>query len=104
MSINSSSNQILTLSDIPLEFFDILKVLQHGIDKGYKKDGWLIDPESPTMDHVSCHNSIWHHVADSYCKIKEDHESGLDPKLHAAVRLLMKYTRERRGIYSVKDE
>ena len=88
---------------IPPEFSHVLKVLQTGVDKGYKANGWLHDQDSPRMSHTENHDSMFHHIAESYSGMTQDTESGRHPRLHAAARCLMGYTRWKRGINSDRD-
>ncbi len=85
------------------EFFDVTQVLVHGYQKGYPRDNWL-EPDGKGISHKENHASICRHVAEGYCGITADHDSGLHPYLHAATRLLMEYTRWKRGILHPLDE
>jgi len=79
---------------------EALREMEKITDMGGKKHGygsWLLT-DNPSLQHKANFASIFRHVSDAYCGIKSDHESGLDPRLHAAVRLLMSYTRDVRGI------
>lgn len=101
-----AATKILDKSNIvtvPPEFSHILKVLQMGIDKGYKANGWLNDPESPRMSHKENHDSMFHHLAESFAGVTNDKDSGLHPLLHLATRALMGYTRYMRDIESERE-
>lgn len=81
---------------LPLEFFDIQGIIEMGANK-HGKDTWL-RRDNPSLQHKANHASMSRHLAEAYCNVKEDHESGLHPLLHLATRALMAYTREVRGI------
>ena len=71
----------------PPEFTEWLEeVLQFGIAKGYGKHSWK---EGIHFNHRDNHSSMWRHLAESYCGTGQDHESGLHPLKHVAVRALM---------------
>lgn len=84
------------------EFFDVDRVLKMGAEK-YKADGWL-DPDGHGTSHKSMHDSMFHHLAQSYAGIRNDNESKLDHLLHVACRALMLYTRHKRLINNPKDK
>jgi len=71
------------------EFNDIEKVLEFGATK-YGPNNWL--HEGVKSDFTSMHNSMFHHLADSWAGERRDHETKLDPLLHLATRALMMYT------------
>lgn len=83
-------------TQIPPEWYDLVQILENGAAK-HGPNTWL-RPDNASLQHVSNHNSMFHHLADSYNNITEDHESGLHPLLHLACRALMEYTRWKRGI------
>ncbi len=83
------------------ELFDFLDVIENGAKK-YAPGNWL-KVDGKTASHKDMHNSIFHHVAESYAGLEKDRDSGLNPKLHGACRLLMSYTRQKRGIKHVND-
>lgn len=91
---------------LPDEFYDVVKVLEHGLDKGYAEDGWLA-PDGPTMDVKSQAGSMQRHLSKAlYGDVmgnKIDTDSGLHHALHLACRALMLYTRYRRGVQHPKD-
>ena len=76
------------------EFEDIQKVIEFGAMK-YGKDTWL-DPG--VLEHRKNCDSMFHHLAEHFAGIEEDHESGLDPLLHLAARALMAYTLKKRNL------
>lgn len=82
--------------DIPEEFLDLVKVVENGAKK-HGAGTWL-EGTNPSLQHSSNHNSMFHHLADSYSKLEADKDSGLDPLLHLACRAMMAYTRKKRGI------
>ena len=81
---------------------DVLLVLEHGAKK-YAKDNWL-EPDGHRSSHKEMHDSMFHHLAESFSGVKEDKDTGLHPLLHLATRALMSYTRYRRGIIHPKDK
>lgn len=80
----------------------ILLPLIAGGKKGYAVDNWL-RPDGNTMEHKVNHNSIFHHLSESYAGLEFDHESGLRPASHGACRFALAYTRYARGIKHPKD-
>ncbi len=83
------------------EFYDVYDILQMGAKK-YKIDGWL-DEDGHGTSHKEMHDSMFHHLAQSYAKTRLDDESQLDHLLHVACRALMLYTRLQRGLINPKD-
>lgn len=78
----------------PKELYEFEKVLEFGATK-YGPNTWLRGEHFNPRDN---HASICRHVAEGYCGITADAESGLHPYLHAACRLLMEYTMWKRSI------
>lgn len=76
------------------EFYDISKVLEMGAKKYGPRD-W--ETSGTHLTHKANHDSMFHHLAESYSGITEDHESELHPLLHLACRALMGYTLWKRG-------
>lgn len=90
---------IVNRYDLPLwqeEFFDLHRILEMGAKK-YAVDGWL-EPGAPGTSFKEMHASIFRHVAESSAGITKDWESGEHPLLHAAIRCLMEYVLQKRGI------
>ena len=83
------------------DFEDIQQVLEMGAKK-YAANGWL-DADGHGTSHKEMHDSMFHHLAQSYAKNRLDDESQLDHLLHVACRALMLYTRLQRGIENPKD-
>lgn len=86
---------------LPEEWYDLLLVL----DNGAKKHGpltWL-ELKNPSLQHRANHASMSRHLAEAFCGIVKDRESGLHPLLHLACRALMQYTRYKRGIFTESD-
>lgn len=77
---------------LPHYMFDFLKVLIPGAKK-HGVNNWL-DPENEALKHTPNHASVNRHVAEWYMGVTEDKDTGLDPRLHAATRLLMSYTKD----------
>lgn len=84
---------------VPPEMFDFLDILQHSANTGkYEPDNWL-KKDGIGCQHKKQYESINRHIA--YCSVGKDFidsDSGMDHRLHAAVRLLMDYTRDKRGL------
>lgn len=91
-----SGKTALQRIDIPEEFLDLVLVIENGAKK-HGKGTWL-EATNVSLQHNNNHNSMFHHLADSYAKLEADKDSGLDPLLHLACRALMCYTRKKRGI------
>jgi hypothetical protein len=79
--------------EIPTEFNDIEDVLIEGARK-YGANSWLEGHHFNERDNFA---SINRHISKSLAGIELDEDSGLDHRLHAACRLLMAYTLEKRG-------
>jgi hypothetical protein len=86
---------------IPPEFFDFLKILRSGAEK-HGPNNWL-ELNGRKSSHKEMHDSMFHHLSNSYAKIRIDGESGLDHLLHLQVRAAMMYTRIVRGITHSED-
>jgi hypothetical protein len=84
------------------EFDDYLEVLEMYVEK-YGAFNWL-EPDGSKSSHKEMHDSMFHHLAESYAGVTEDHESGLHPLLHLVTRALMVYTLQKRGIVHDKDK
>lgn len=103
---------------VPLEFFDVFEVVANGAKK-YAMNGWL-EPNGKSASEKKMHDSMFHHLAESWAKrpyrlescddashcwfYPQDKESGLDPLLHNACRSLMVYTRRQRNIHHEEDK
>lgn len=79
----------------PEEFYDVDLVLKMGAEK-YGPNDWL--EESHAINHKSNHDSMFHHLAESFTNKGRDFESGLHPLLHLACRALMGHVRFKRGL------
>lgn len=91
---------INTRQSVPVMYKEALREMERVTDAGGLKHGygsWL-NKGNPSLQHKANFASIFRHVSEAYCGIKEDKDTGIDPRLHAAVRLLMSYTRDIRGI------
>lgn len=84
------------------EFYDILKVLRFGEGK-HGKSNWL-EKDGKKSSHKDMCDSAFHHLAEAYSGSTADKETGIDPFLHAASRLLMAYTRRQRGLIHKDDK
>lgn len=86
------------------EFDDYLSVLDMGAIK-YGPNDWL-EPNSAgaRTSHKGFHDSMFHHLAQSFAGIRNDDESGLDHLLHLITNAQMMYTRIKRGIVNDLDK
>jgi phosphatidate phosphatase PAH1 len=99
---NAESGWILTYDESLPEFYDYKKVIEHG-EKKHGKSNWL-EPNGSKSSFKQMHDSMFHHLAESFAGIRKDEESGLDPLLHLITRAKMLYTRIQRGITHKEDE
>lgn len=84
--------------ELPIQMFDFIEVLIQGAEK-HGANAWLQPgPPAPTLDHEGMYASINRHSCKACCNIKLDAESGKDNRLHAALRLMMDYTRDELGL------
>lgn len=75
---------------IKVRLLDHLEVLADSARTGkYGLSSWL---EPGVLDHKKNYASIGRHVAEGYVGQLKDKESGRNPELHGAVRLLMSHT------------
>ncbi len=88
---------------VPDEMQDFKKVMAFGISKGYEPDSWLLKNGAKTSNK-EMHDSMFHHLAESFSGQTRDAESGLDPLLHLACRALMLYTRRQNDIVNDQDK
>lgn len=97
--------------EIPKEFNDYLKVMIPGAEK-HGPNSWLT-PDGPKTSFREMHDSMFHHLAESFAAGPEDiegpnnrfdAESGLDPLLHLICRAQMMYTRLKRNIVHKDDK
>lgn len=86
------------------EFFDFLKIVSMGGAK-HGMNNWLRE-NGKKSDERTMHDSIFHHVAESFVFgiAARDHESDEDPLLHVMTRSAMLYTRRQRNIIHPDDE
>lgn len=84
------------------EFYDVDKVWEAGAKK-YGALNWL-NSDGKRSTFKEYHDSAFHHLAQSYSKIRNDDETGLDHLLHVAANALMLYTRLKRGIKHPLDK
>ncbi len=81
---------------VPEEFDDYLKVVVYGELK-YAPMNYLL-PDGSKSSFKDMHDSMFHHLAESFSGLREDKDTKLDPLLHLATRALMMYTRLKRNI------
>lgn len=79
--------------ELPEEFKDVYKVLEHGAKK-YGENSWL---KGKHFNHKDNTASMFRHLAEHYNHKDADEETGLDPLLHLACRALMAHTVKRRA-------
>lgn len=84
------------------EFLDFLDVLKMGADK-HGNANWL-NADGKKSSHKEMHDSMFHHLSNSFAGVRIDNDSGLDHLLHLASRALMMYTRLKRGIKHPNDK
>lgn len=101
-----TKNVIYRVSElIPIEFFDVGKVMDFGAEK-HGPHNWL-NTNGSKSSFEEMHNSMFHHLSESYSQSSDtrgDKETNLDPLLHLAARALMLYTRLQRGIAHERDK
>lgn len=79
---------------LPAEFLDMEKVFEQVVRSGkYHAHDWEAGISFNKMKNF---DSMFHHLCDARSGIGQDHESGLSPYLHLAIRALMAYTLEKR--------
>lgn len=88
--LNADDYRVLAryLEYCPIEWLSFLADVMEMGAKKYGKDNWL-HPNGKSKSHVEMHNSMFHHIAESYTGSRQDKESTLDPLKHAACRALM---------------
>jgi hypothetical protein len=84
------------------EMFDFLKIVSMGAKK-YAMNNWL-ESNGKRSSEKDMHDSMFHHLAESFAGQRQDKDSKLDPLLHLACRALMLYTRRQRGIIHEDDK
>lgn len=84
--------------EYPEEFKDLFLILDFGATK-YPVNGWL---NGIAFNHKKNHDSMFHHLAESYVGVTKDKESGHHPLLHLGCRAMMEYTLLKRGL--LRDE
>lgn len=73
---------------------------------GAKKHGQLnfTNANGGRCSHKEMHDSMFHHLAESFAGIRQDKDTGLDPLLHLASRVIMYYYRLKQGIVHDDDK
>lgn len=89
-------------SSIYPEFEDFKQILEFGAKK-YGEGNWL-NANGNKSSFKQMHDSMFHHLAESFAGCRADAESGLDPLLHLITRAQMMYTRLQRGITHKEDK
>jgi len=96
--------------EYPKEFEDYKEIMKMGAKK-HGANNWL-NSNGSKSSFKDMHNSMFHHIAESYAAgpyafnlpDRVDHESQLDPLLHAICRCQMMYTRLKRGLEHPEDD
>jgi hypothetical protein len=89
-----ASNAKLDFTLAPVEFDDVVKVLQHLASTGkYEANGWLEGKDFEMEKNLA---SIRRHINEYRRGLREDADSKLHPLLHVAYRALMQYTLDAR--------
>lgn len=78
------------------EFTHFEDVLMFGARK-YGNMNWLQE-NGTKSSFKQMHDSMFHHVAESFTGQRHDKDTNLDPLLHLTCRALMMYTRIHRGL------
>jgi len=74
----------------------VCRILKLGAQK-YGMNNWL-QSNGAKSSPEAMHNSMFHHLAQSYCNQLEDEESSEDPLLHLTTRAMMLYVIRHKGI------
>lgn len=74
----------------------VCRILTLGAKK-YGMNNWL-QPDGAKSSPEAMHNSMFHHLAQSYCNQLKDEESQEDPLLHLTTRAMMLYVLRQKGI------
>lgn len=101
--IHTGENKMSDILEIPKPLFDLIEPLKHSAKIGkYPPNNWL-SPAGAGCSHKAMYASIFRHAAEAYCRVKIDRDSGLDPRLHLALRVMMDYTRDKLNIIHPDD-
>lgn len=87
---------------IPSEMDNWKDILESGAAK-HGANNWL-DKDGNKSSHKDMHDSMFHHLAESFVGNTKDKDSGFHPLLHLATRALMCYTRQMRNLVHSDDE
>lgn len=83
--------------EIEEEFIEyITQVMEFGASK-HGDMNWT-EVNGKKSSHKDMHDSMFHHLADSFCDCRKDEETGLDPLQHLMTRAAMTLWRKRRGL------
>ena len=80
----------------PIDFNGVLLALNKVTATGAEKHGmnsWM-DPMNNSLEHIANHNSMFHHLAESFAGHTCDKDSGVHPLIHLAWRALAAYHME----------
>lgn len=87
-------------SKLRMEFIELCVEMEDAVinvmEQGAKKHGlgsWKLK-DNPSLQHKSNHDSMFHHLAESFCGVTEDKDSGEHPLAHVFCRVLMSRWRD----------
>ncbi len=83
------------------EFDDVYKVFEAGAAK--HGDLNFLEANGSRCSHKDMHDSMFHHLAQSYAGNRLDKETQLDHLLHLITRGMIAYTRIQRGLEHKDD-
>lgn len=95
----NTGNRYIVSHLFPIEALDVIRVWEAGAEK-HGARSW----EFGGLNTKTNHDSMFHHLAESYSGRTVDPETGLHPALHLACRALMQYTLYKREQEGNKDE
>lgn len=87
---------------VQLDMLDFFEIVAVGAKK-YAMNNWL-ETDGKRCSHKEMHESMFHHLADSYAGKRTDIDSRKDPLLHLITRGSMYYTRLKLGIIHPNDD
>lgn len=88
---------------IPEEIInELIEISRDGAPK-HGANSWL-NKDNPSLQRKANYSSIFHHIIDALMGVTEDHESGRDPRMHAAWRLMADYYRDTKEDYTQQSE
>jgi hypothetical protein len=88
------------------ELEDFTRYINEVLEFGAMKHGelnWKL-PNGKKSSHEDMHNSMFHHIAQSYAGTTHDKETGFHPLAHAACRCLMQLYRINHNLIHKDDK